>query len=198
MDIFKVGNSLGIGSIGMWHDGKVNMVSKTDSIYYELFENGPVRAAFKTSYYGWQVGKEKFNLEAVLSITAGSRLTKNELTIDGNAGNIVSGLAKYKGTSFVFRKADEGWGYISLYGNQTLVSDNDKLGIALFYKSSQFAELTEDALSHIVKLKPENSKVEYYFCAAWEQEPDGIKSDKEFIEYLERTLTLLNNPPEVK
>jgi hypothetical protein len=58
--------------------------------------------------------------------------------------------------------------------------------------------LTEDELSYIVKLKPENGRVEYYFCAAWEHEPNGIKNRNEFIKYLDDTLELLNNPPVVK
>jgi hypothetical protein len=36
MDIFKVGSSLGIGSIGMWYDGKVNMVSQTDRFLKQI------------------------------------------------------------------------------------------------------------------------------------------------------------------
>ena len=95
MDIFKVGNSLGIGSIGMWHDNKVNMVSKTDSIFCEITENGPIKSEIKTNYFGWKVGEKKLNLESKLSITAGSRLTKNEIYISDNPSNIATGLAKY-------------------------------------------------------------------------------------------------------
>ena len=51
MDIFKVGNSLGIGSMGMWYDGKVNMVSKTDSIYCEISQNGPIKSEVKVSSF---------------------------------------------------------------------------------------------------------------------------------------------------
>ncbi|MDP2301759.1 MAG: DUF4861 family protein [Ignavibacteria bacterium] len=194
MDIFKVGSTLGIGSIGIMSDGKVNMVSKTDSIYCEIFENGPIRSKIRTNYFGWLVGDKKFNLQADLSITAGSRLTKTELLVDGNPDNIVTGLAKYKGTNFIKSHAEGEWKYIALYGNQTLVNENDKLGIALFYKSSAAISLSEDQINHIVQLKPINGKIEYYFCAAWEQEPEGIKSETEFVNYINQTLHLLNNP----
>ncbi len=198
MDIFKVGSSLGIGSIGMWHDGKVNMVSKTDSIYCEIAENGPVRSQVKTNYFGWLISDKKYNLESRFSITAGSRLTKAELIIEGSPDNIVTGVAKFEGTNFIKSDLQNGWAYIALYGNQTLVNENDKLGIAVLYKSSELIELTDDDLSYIVKLKPANSKVEYYFCAAWEQEPGGIKTEEEFVAYLNETLKQLNNPPVVE
>ncbi len=198
MDIFKVGKSLGIGSIGMWHDDKVSMVSKTDSIYCEITENGPVRSQVKTNYFGWLVGENKYNLESSLSITAGSRLTKTELTIERSPENLLTGLAKFEGTNFIKSNSENGWAYIALYGNQTLVNKNDKLGIAILYNTSALIEHTEDELSYVVKLKPADKKVEYYFCAAWEQEPNGIKSEQEFIEYLNNTLIILNNPPVIE
>jgi hypothetical protein len=194
MDIFKVGNSLGIGSIGMWNDGKVNMVSKTDSIYCEITQNGPIKSAVKTNYFGWNVGEKKFNLESKLSITAGSRLTKNEIDISSDPSNIVTGLAKYPGTQFLKSDIPSDWKYIALYGNQTLVSAGDKLGIAIFYNTKHFEELTEDSLSYIIKLIPVDRKVDYYFCAAWEQEQYGIKNLEEFKNYLNETQLFLNNP----
>jgi len=198
MDIFKVGSSLGIGSIGMMYNNKVNMISKTDSNYCEIPENGPVRSAVKTSYFGWQVGEEKYDLVSNLSITAGSRMTKCEIQISNNPENIVTGLAKYEGTDFIRNNGKGAWAYIALYGNQTLFSTEDKLGIAVFYKRDNLTEITEDQLSYIVKLKPKNGKVEYYFCAAWEQEPNGIKTRNEFINYLDEMMKHLNYPPVVK
>ena len=194
MDIFKVGNSLGIGSMGMWYEGKVNMVSKTDSIYCEITQNGPIKSEVKTNYLGWKVGGKKYNLESKLSINAGSRLSKNEIHISGDPSNIVTGLAKYSGTQFFKSNVSGEWSYIALYGKQTLFSAEDKLGIAVLYKIKNLLELSEDDLSYIVKLKTENGKVDYYFCAAWEQEENAIKNLDEFKKYLDETQQLLNNP----
>jgi len=194
MDIFKVGSSLGIGSIGMWAEDKVNMVSKTDSVICSIPYTGPIEAKVNTKYYGWQVGDNKYDLNSSFSIAAGSRLTKCELQISKDAENIVTGLAKFKGTELIKSNFKTGWNYLALYGNQTLVNENDKLGIVVFYKSEDLLELSEDTLSYIVKLKPDNGKVTYYFAAAWEQEENGIKNIDEFKKYLEETLITLNNP----
>lgn len=194
MDIFKVGNSLGIGSFGLWYDGKVNMVSKTDSIFCEITANGPIRSEIKTKYCGWKVGNKKYDLESELLITAGSRITKSELSISGDASNIVTGLAKFAGTQFFKNDTPGEWSYIALYGNQTLVSDSDQLGIALIYRTEDLIELDEDELSYLLKLAPKQQKIEYYFCAAWEQEENGVKSIDEFKTYLRKCIMLLNNP----
>jgi len=79
-----------------------------------------------------------------------------------------------------------------------LVGPDDKLGIAVFYRRNELIKILEDDLSYVLKLKPENGNVEYYFCAAWDQEPDGIKNRNEFIQYLDNTLEQLNNPLIIK
>ena len=192
MDIFKVGSSLGVGSFGTWSNNKVVMVSKTDSILCAIPVNGPVKSEIVTNYYGWNVKEKKYNIESALSIVAGSRLTKNEIKISGGLENIVTGLAKYPGTNFIKGTASKGWNYIALYGHQSLADDN--LGIVVFYKTKNLIELSEDALSYIVKLKPEKGEVEYYFGAAWEKELNGIKSENEFKVYLDEVIDELNNP----
>lgn len=194
MDIFKVGSSLGIGSIGMWANDKVNMVSKTDSVTCSIPYTGPIEAKVNTKYFGWLVGNSKYDLNSCFSITAGSRLTKCELQISKDADNIVTGLAKYNGTDLMKSTFKSGWNYLALYGKQTLVNENDKLGIVVFYKSEDLLGLSEDELSYIVKLKPDNGEVTYYFAAAWEQEENGIKNSDEFKKYLNETLLILNNP----
>jgi len=194
MDIFKVGSSLGIGSIGMWADDKVNMVSKTDSVVCTIPYTGPIEAKVNTKYFGWFVEKKKYDLSSSFSIAAGSRLTKCELQISKDAENVVTGLAKYKDTDLMKSNFKTGWNYLALYGNQTLVNENDKLGIVVFYRSEDLLELAEDELSYIVKLKPSNEDVTYYFAAAWEQEENGIKNIDEFKNYLDETLQTLNNP----
>ena len=111
-----------------------------------------------------------------------------------NPSNIVTGLAKYPGTNFFKNDVSGEWSYIAMFGNQTLVSEDDKLGIALFFRTNDLEELTEDELSHVLKLKPTNGRVSYYFCAAWEQEENAIKNIEQFKNYLNETQQLLNNP----
>lgn len=198
MDVFKVGSTLGIGSIAMMNEGKVNMVAKTDSNFYELLSNGPVQAEFKTTYNGWEVGKNKYDLESFISINAGSRFTKQELIVNNNAENLTTGLAKYEGTNFIEKKNPGGWSYIALYGAQTLVDKNDKLGITLFYNEKDLIELTEDDINYVVVLKPADGKVTYYYCAAWEQEQNGITNESDFVNYLNNELEKMNNPVKVE
>jgi hypothetical protein len=195
-DVFKVGESLGIGSIATWYENKANRVEKTDSVTCAIIANGTVYSQIRTVYYGWQAGANKVNLTSDLSITAGSRLTRNDLSIDGELDNICTGLAKHENTVFFDKQPEQpiDWGYIALWGKQSLAGDDDELGIAVLYQGSQFIQLAQDELNHVIILKPENSKESYYFLAAWVQEPGGIKTKNELVEYLNEIVQRLNHP----
>jgi hypothetical protein len=198
MDIFKVGNTLGIGSIGMMVDDSIYRVSLTDSVYFEMISNGPVLSEFSTKYFGWNAAGIKYNLTSNISIAAGSRLTQCNLELEGNAPNITTGLAKYEGTEFIKTGTDGEWSYIGLYGKQSLSSPEDQLGIAVFFRTGNLMMQSENDLNYYVKLNPDNNRLQYYFCAAWNQEEKGIKSKEEFVDYLEMTTRILNNPPVVQ
>ncbi|HEY9044887.1 MAG TPA: DUF4861 family protein, partial [Ohtaekwangia sp.] len=58
-------------------------------------------------------------------------------------------------------------------------------------------EFTEDEYSHVVKLRAEQGKLEYYFSGAWEGEPGGIKDEEQFLEYIQQVALELANPIKV-
>ncbi len=197
-DIFKVGESLGIGSVGTFIDGKVCQVDQTDSTRVRIVADGPVWAEVQTDYYGWQLDQHKLHLESHLAIHAGTRLTRHKLCIHNGLENLVTGLVKTEGCSYiegVLHDNSSGWNYIALWGRQSLMGDN--LGTAIFYREADLIEITEDELNYLVVLKPTDSRLTYYFAAAWEAEPNGIKSEGEFTDYLGQTVMELNNPVKV-
>jgi hypothetical protein len=193
MDILKVGDALGIGSLAMWHENKAQRVAQTDSVTCAILANGAVRSQIQTKYFGWKVGAGVFNVLSSLSITAGSRLTKHQVEIDGNPQNLCTGIVKLDSTVlFTSPETNTGWAYLATYGKQSLA--NDKLGMAVLYRKNELIEVTEDQLSHVVVLKPENSRLTYHFLGAWEKEPNGIRTAEEFEAYLKQTVAELNSP----
>ncbi len=196
MDVLKVAKSLGVGSIGYFNGTAAVRVEKTDSVTSRIVENGDVYSSILTNYYGWNVGSATTDLSSRLSIHAGTRLTHNRLSLTNDLDNICSGLINDAKAEVVKKEGDsESFGYIATYGKQSL--NNDNLGIAVLFNSTDFIEFTEDEFSHIVKMKPTGGKLTYYFAAAWEGEPNGIKTETEFIAYLDQVAKELANPVEV-
>jgi hypothetical protein len=197
MDILKVGDALGIGSLAMWQEGKVQRVAQTDSVTCAIISNGPVQSQIQTKYFGWKIGPGSYNVVSDLSITAGSRLTKHAVEISGDAENLCTGIVKLDSTVLLASpETNSSWAYLATYGKQSLA--NDQLGMAVLYRKNDLIEVTEDQLSHVVVLKPENGRLTYYFLGAWEQEPNGIKTAEEFEAYLNQTVAELNTPVEIE
>jgi hypothetical protein len=197
MDILKVGDALGIGGIGMWYQDKVNRVSVTDSVICQILTNGPIYSQILTSYYGWQVGENKYDLYSNLSISAGSRMTECTVTITGDPPNLCTGIVKHDNVTVLSDlNSEHTWQYLATYGDQNLA--NDKLGMAVIFQKENLLRLDEDEYNYVVVLKPDNKKeLIYYFLAAWEQEPDGIKSESEFRNELDRIVWELEKPIKV-
>lgn len=193
MDILKVGESLGIGSLAMWHENKANRVAQTDSIFSAIVGNGVVQSQIQTKYFGWKIGNNSYHLISDLSITAGSSLTKHTVNISGDPENLCTGIVKLDSTkTLMSTEMSEGWQYLATYGKQSLANDN--LGMAVLYRKNNLLKITEDQHSHVIVLKPENGQLTYYFLGAWEQEPNGIKTVEAFEAYLNQIVAELNAP----
>jgi hypothetical protein len=192
MDVLKVGESLGIGSLAMWLEGKALRIAQTDSITCAIVADGVVQSQIQTKYFGWKAGAGVHNVVSNLSITAGSRLTRHVVEIDGKPQNLCTGIVKLDSTELLSSgEAKDGWAYLATYGRQSLA--NDKLGMAVLYRKADLIETNADQHSHVVVLKPEHGRLTYYFLGAWEQEPGGIKTAAEFEAYLKQTVAELNS-----
>jgi len=192
MDILKVGESLGIGSIAMWENNKANRVAVTDSITCKITDNGSIFSQITTNYYGWKMRDSKYDLTSNLSITAGSRITKHSLTITNNPDNLCTGIVKHEDIKILKGPGTDNWNYFATYGKQSLAGDN--LGMAVLYKNADFIEQSEDIESYVTVLNANDGKLEYYFLAAWEKELNGIKNIDEFSQYLNLEILKLNDP----
>jgi len=197
MDNMKVGNSLGLGSIAVWNGTKAVRVEKTDSVISLIPADGKIRSQVLTNYYGWQANGVKCNLKSLISIDAGSRASRMELSVDKNLPNIATGIVKDKNAELIKPEKSTGeWSYIATFGKQSL--NNDMQGLTVFYRTKQLQKITEDELSHVIVLQPENGTVEYYFMPTWELDWEPVADKATFLKCVNEVLDRLNNPVLVK
>lgn len=198
MDLLKVGQSLGAGGYGYWNGEQVQRVSELSGHSAKVIENGPLYSALQIQYNNWQIAGKTVNLTADLSMTAGSRLVHTRLSLSEPLDNLAIGLVKLPNTTLLQGQFDipgHSWTYLATYGEQTLTGGNDKLGLAILFKRGASEAVTSDAHNHVVVMQPAGTELEYYFLAAWEGEPDGIRSEAEFIDYLQQQVEALTLPP---
>ncbi|MDM7925243.1 MAG: DUF4861 domain-containing protein [bacterium] len=194
-DVLKVGESLGLGTLGMWVDGKAERVAVTDSVFCAITSNGPVSSSIRTRYSGWKIGGKKLNLTSDLSISAGERLTKHSINVDGHPPNLCTGIVRMDSTVVLNGPTEGGWSYLATWGKQSLAGDS--LGLAVFFRNGDRIETAEDRHSHVVVLKPRDGELTYYLAGCWEQEPGGIRTLGAFKAWLGRTVERLDAPLQI-
>ena len=197
MDNMKVGKTLGIGSIGYFNGSKAIRIEKRDSAVCFIPTDGKVRSQVNTTYYGWDVDENIFNLKSLITIDAGSKASRMELLADKTVDNLTTGIIKNKNAELIKSPENDGeWAYIATFGKQSLNDDN--LGFAVFYKKKQLKTITEDAINHLVVLQPENGFVEYYFMASWQMDWESAKTRTLFLNGVEEQLVRLNSEIQIK
>ncbi len=196
MDILKVGPSLGIGGYGFWDGEKVLRVSDWSGIKAKVLENGHLQSSIKISYKDWEFDGKKSDLDAVLSMQAGSRLVRVQLNTSEDVSGICTGLVKHEGTERLAGEIDnitgEAWTYIATWGPQSL--DGGNLGMAILFQKRDRSKITEDELNEVVVLRSTDRNYEYYFLAAWDKEPNGITTKEAFEAYLQEEVNKLTIP----
>lgn len=178
VDVLKVGDALGIGTLAFWDGEKAIRVEKTDGINCSV-ENEKNSSKVKVNYSGWEINNTKTDLQTTLEIEAGSYLTKYSIELSEELPNLATGIIKLPETeTAVISDIKSGWSCFVTFGIQSL--EKDKLGMCIFFKTNQLIQKTEDKNSHVIVLKPEKNKLSYYFGAAWEQDASGVKTMEVF------------------
>ncbi len=195
MDLLKVGDTLGIGGFGYWDGEQVIGLKDVESRTATVRDNGNLRASVGIQYQGWRVADTKLDAKAYLSMTAGSRLVHNRLSISGTLANLAVGIANHPNTEFIAGDteiASDMYTYLATWGPQSLAGD--ELGLAVFFKKRDLETIVFDGKSRIAVLTPARGQVDYYFAAAWagELNGEGITDQAAFEAYLDKTVKKLN------
>jgi hypothetical protein len=200
MDVLKVGTSLGIGGVGLWDKNALEGVNVFADAEAQV-RNSEVASGIDLHYRGWKTQSGERNLAMQLNILPGSRLTRVSVQADRSAPVWATGIVRHglKVLTSVASEAENktagesGWQYLATWGRQSLA--DDELGMAIFFRGNELVETKNDANNHLALLRGGDSAL-YYLAAVWRDE--NIRSERDFIAYLESTLEELNHPIRVR
>lgn len=192
LDILKVGNALGIGSYARHAEGVTHHFKKVKNTQVKI-ENKQDNSTINIDYKNWETAGFKTNLSAAISIDNQDITFKVQLKSSTPATGLCTGIKVFDQAP-VFQKKGTKWAYIATYGPQTLVNDSQQLGMVIFYQLNQLKELKKTQDDHLVIFKDNSQNVVYYAGAAWDQQVNGIKTKKEFENFINRKLNQLDNP----
>jgi hypothetical protein len=183
-DIFKNGDTLGLGSIGAFVDGKVVKVSDVDSRTWKVLADGPVRAIAELYYKGWKVGGKSVDLTSRLTIWAGQHWFEHQVTVKNAEGiQFVTGLPKKPDVNISLattRRDGKGKSVLSTWGKQVLKTGatavealpDENLGLAIVLPAVVKSPTVPPNDSDMLLALPMDSSgtTRYLVAAAWDKE----------------------------
>ena len=184
-DILKVGQSLGMGGFGAWDGKKAVSVSDVAERSTTIRSDGPIQASLELGYKSWKTGTVTVDLNATLTMQAGSPLVDVQLVTSAALETMAVGLVIHPETEGMLGDLDvtgEAWSYLATFGQQTLF--NDALGMALLFRKADLVSQTKDEASHVLVLRPRGKKLSYAFGALWSGQKGGVQTRAELTAYL--------------
>jgi unsaturated rhamnogalacturonyl hydrolase len=194
MDILKVARAVGLGGFGAWRNNAIHGLVDVATRTATVTANGPLLAAHRIDYAGWQVGNRRHDLTAQLTIVAGSHLTRVDLSATPSL-TLATGIVRLPQGQVINNPtvAEKDYTWLATWGDQSIVGD--ALGMAIFYRPRDHQRLATDEHNHVVVLRPRNGRVSYHFGAVWQQERASNWDRPAFETWLAQTAQLLNRPP---
>jgi len=191
-DILKAGQSLGIGGYGRFTGDTIAHFNEVEKTKVKV-DNSNSSSSVTIDYTGWKTGDVTTDLESVISIYPEDRFLKAQLTPSVSFEGLATGIVKFDDIPLMQQTSENGkWAYIATYGVQTLAGENDKLGMAIFYKTDE-AKAVDGPHDHLVVFNPSTETQTYYIHSAWDQEKEGIKTEEAFKKDLQTKLSELDN-----
>jgi len=72
-------------------------------------------------------------------------------------------------------------------------------GLAIFVKTQNVKQITEDKLNHIIVLQPDSEHyADYYIMPTWELDTEPTVTKEDFLKCIENELIRLNSNLEIK
>lgn len=184
-DIYKIGDALGLGSIGALVGGKAVRVSDVAERSWRVAGAGPVRAVVELNYKGWKVGGRVVNLKSRITQWAGERGFEHRVAAEGAEElTLVTGLPRKPdvGERASVPRSGEGLLWRATWGRQVLKTGatateslpDQNLGLAVitgsYADAGPDAAGADDQLNLLIPLRLTNGAANWYVMAAWDQE----------------------------
>jgi hypothetical protein len=179
-DILKVGNSLGIGSPGIWYQDTVYTLSNYENKEIEVVKAKGTTATIRTTIYGLNLNGHSFDVVQDWTLRAGHRDAAITLTLLRGelppGASFCTGVVNHNTSA----KTSVVGNHFSLFtwGRQSY--HEEMLGMAVVAQEDQVAQSHTTALDHLLIFKQGLTSVTYSFMSGWERDAVPVVSEEEF------------------
>lgn len=216
-DILSVGNSLGIGGIGMINEGKPVRLgiklddprNNVDTTKYHLLTEGPVRSIFKLTYKGWHVGDKRYDLDNQVSIWGGHYWYGNKVTLHNttNTDTLIAGLVNSNNDKplMVLDSTASDWIGLTTHDKQTYEKEW-YLGLSLILPKEKYITYRKapkdgpNIITSYNALLATTSKdpLNYYMLTGWEMSDKSFSDRDLFREFTQEVISKIQQPVSIQ
>ncbi len=185
-DILKVGESLGIGSPGIWYQDSLHTLTNVQEKIVEITENSDTIASVRTTFRGVRIGEHVLDVVQDWSLMAGQAWS--EIRLEVTNGTLPPGM--YFATGIVKHIEDCKELEINDYrgawtwGRQSFHHENMGMGLTLPLAAAP--RKVPNRWSHLYIFEKADQQVHYRFLAAWERDVIGVTDAEGFQELVEQ------------
>ena len=180
-DIYKIGDAIGIGSVGALVDGKVVKVADVTERSWRIVSDGPVRSIVELSYKGWKVAGRSVDLTSRITQWAGERDFEHRITAKNAEGlMLVTGLPRKPSLNepYLALSAANPIAWQATWGHQVLMTGatatealpDENLGLAVFAFGATSHKVGKDSANLLLQPELKSGVARWYALAAWDQE----------------------------
>jgi unsaturated chondroitin disaccharide hydrolase len=199
-DIFRVGDSLGIGAVAAWKNGSlVKPVSASRKC--RVIASGPVRAIVEIKYEGWVIGGKRVDLTSRITQWAGDRGFTQAIPATNADGVVFATGVPLKPGAPAFRSDNTaGPQWLATRGEQVALPGADatqdmpgtNLGLMVVMDPAVKGDAAKDKDNNMIVFALHNGTASWYAAAAWDQEGSnnrlGYAAQREARENASRVL----------
>lgn len=209
-DIYKIGDALGIGSVGALVGGRVVKVSDVAERSWRILADGPVRSVVELSYKGWKVGGRAVDLVSRITVWAGERGFEHRVAVKNAEGlSLVTGLPRKPSLSepYLAPSAGNPFAWQATWGHQVLMPGatateslpDQNLGLAVIAFGAASRKVWTNSPDLLLRPEMIGGAARWYVLAAWDQEKSGgVATQESFLRLVRETSGRLARPARVR
>lgn len=193
MDVLKVGNSLGAGSIAFSYKDSLYRVGDNGLGTCRVLCEGPLRSIFRFKFENWEMGDQLLHVTQDIMIRAGTDYYESRVFYSGTDEpvELVIGIVNMK-CDDLLHEADVGDQYRAFYTLAPQAEDTTYLGMGIKIPAEDFIGTSKapDEGNGIIETNCIHTKIEsgdpssYKFYAVWEVQDEKWRDPKIFREVL--------------
>lgn len=178
-DIFKVGDSIGIGAVAAWKDGALIKAADVTARQWRVISTGPVRAMVEVTYGGWRIGGRRFDVTSRITQWAGERGFYHTITAKDADGLMFTTGLPVKATVATFRpQTGSASTWLATWGEQVVLpgatateeTPGTNMGLMIVMEPTIHATAAWDKNNYLLTFPLHAGAATWYVAAAWDHE----------------------------